>query len=169
MTAHTTGSEIWQLPSCCHFSLIRFITALSGSCCLVTVHQPPVITAALGHDVIMPCQLNLSPDETLLTVPVLYWTLISQDAEEHRLWEPSEVYEGRVQLLDENLNSLNKSILLRNVQWADNGKYECKLSVITETKRFRSKGNETLLTVYGNLFLLLQWGGWRVQLKTELG
>ncbi|XP_034467739.1 uncharacterized protein LOC117777218 isoform X1 [Hippoglossus hippoglossus] len=122
---------------------------VSGSCCLVTVHQPPVITAALGHDVTMPCQLSLSPDETLLTVPVLYWVSISQDAEEHRLWKPSGIYEGRVQLLDENPNSLNKSILLQNVQWADNRKYKCKLSINTEkAKGFRSKGNETLLTVY---------------------
>ncbi|XP_053288840.1 uncharacterized protein LOC128449605 isoform X2 [Pleuronectes platessa] len=122
---------------------------VSGSCCLVTVHQPPVITAALGHDVILPCQLSLSPDETLVTVPVLYWVLITQDAEGHRLWKPSEIYEGRVQLLDENPNSLNKSILLKKVQWADNRKYSCKLTITTQkAKSFRCKGNKTLLTVY---------------------
>ncbi|XP_060937949.1 uncharacterized protein LOC133014700 [Limanda limanda] len=119
---------------------------VSGSCCLVTVHQPPVITAALGHDVIMPCQLSLSPDETLVTA-VLYW--VTQDAEEHKLWKPSEIYEGRVQLLDENPKSLNKSIILKKVQWADNRKYCCKLSITTETtKSFRSIGNKTLLTIY---------------------
>nr|XP_019948969.1 PREDICTED: uncharacterized protein LOC109633494 [Paralichthys olivaceus] len=119
-----------------------------GSCCLVTIHQPPVVTAALGQDVIMWCQLILTPNDTLVTAPVLYWVFASQDAEEHRLWKPSEIYEGRVQLLDEN-NFSNKSLLLKNVQWTDNGRYNCKLSITTEkAKSFRCKGNYTLLMIY---------------------
>ncbi|XP_039974423.1 uncharacterized protein LOC120784578 isoform X2 [Xiphias gladius] len=123
-----------------------------GTRSLVTVHQPPVLTAALGNDVILPCQLEVSNDEKMLTPPVLYWVHLTQDKENPRLWTPSEKYDQRVELLEKNPNSSNKSVLLKNVQWADNGKYLCKLSITTERhKSFRRKGNETLLMVYDTM------------------
>ncbi|KAK2844945.1 hypothetical protein Q5P01_011604 [Channa striata] len=128
---------------------------VSGTGCLVTVHQPPAITSALGHDVVMPCELRLSDDEKMLTPPVLYWVYVTH-ADNPRLWIPSEAYEGRIDLLDKSMNSSNKSILLKNVQWSDSGKYQCKLSVTTEReKSFRRKGNETLLLVYDNIIFNL--------------
>ncbi|XP_026226123.1 uncharacterized protein LOC113169156 [Anabas testudineus] len=126
-----------------------------GTRSLVTVHQPPVITAALGHDVIMPCQLRLTADEKMVKLPVLYW-LYAPHADNVKVWEPSETYTGRVDLLDQNEKSSNKSILLKSVRWADSGKYLCKLSVFTEKeKSFRRKGNETLLMVYDNIIINL--------------
>lgn len=153
--------------------LFYFHGSFSGTRSLVTVHQPPVLTAALGNDVILPCQLEVSNDEKMLTPPVLYWVHLTQDKENPRLWTPSEKYDQRVELLEKNPNSSNKSVLLKNVQWADNGKYLCKLSITTERhKSFRRKGNETLLMVYGKykalLFLLcnILLGGWGTNIRT---
>lgn len=116
---------------------------------MVTVHQPPVLVTALGHDATLPCRLDLSHNEKMIALPVLYWVYVKHP-DNPKLWRPSETYKGRVDLLNENLNSSDKSILLRNVQWADGGKYLCKLSVTTEKDQsFRAKGNETLLLVYG--------------------
>ncbi|XP_074508752.1 uncharacterized protein LOC141778411 isoform X3 [Sebastes fasciatus] len=127
---------------------------VSGTRSLVTVHQPPALTAALGHDVIMPCHLNLSPDEKMKTPPILYWSQTQNKT--GNLWTPSKEYVGRVDLLDNNPNTSNKSILLKNVQWADSGKYLCKLSVTLQRKKsFRSKGNETLLKVYDTMIFNL--------------
>ncbi|KAF1388291.1 hypothetical protein PFLUV_G00088660 [Perca fluviatilis] len=129
---------------------------VSGTHSLVTVHQPPVLTTALGHDVIMPCHLNLSQNEKMMTPPVLYWVYLTQDGTDNpRVWIPSEKYDGRVELLDNNPNTSSKSILLKNVQWADSGKYQCKVSVITEGDRFRRRGNDTLLMVYDTMILKL--------------
>ncbi|XP_022619964.1 uncharacterized protein LOC111235729 [Seriola dumerili] len=125
---------------------------VSGTSSLVVVHQPPVFAAALGNDVTMQCQLQLSHDEKMLTVPVLYWLRLTPGRENPRLWSPSASYEERVALLDKNPDSTNKSILLRNVQWADSGKYLCKLSITTEKhKSFRRTGNETLLIVHDTM------------------
>ncbi|XP_078108443.1 protein borderless-like [Sander vitreus] len=133
-----------------------FYFLVSGTHSLVTVHQPPVLTTALGHDVIMPCHLNLSHNEKMVTPPVLYWVYITQDGTDNpRLWLPSEKYDGRVELLDNNPNTSSKSILLKNVLWADSGKYQCKVSVITEGDRFRRRGNDTLLMVYDTMILNL--------------
>lgn len=112
---------------------------------MVAVHQLPVVTTALGHDVIMPC--HLSSKVELRNTPVLYWV----DNDNAKLWPPSEKYKERVDLLDQNSKSSNHSIILKNVQWADSGKYVCKLSIITTdtSKRSRIKGNETLLIIYG--------------------
>ncbi|XP_041798854.1 uncharacterized protein LOC121610688 [Chelmon rostratus] len=129
---------------------------VAGTCSLVTVHQPPVLTTALGHDVVMPCQLNLSHDDKMVTPPVLYWVYLSEDTENARVWTPSEKYKERVHLLDNDLYSSNKSISLKNVQWADSGKYLCKVSVATKRdERFRRKGNETLLMVYDTMMFNL--------------
>ncbi|XP_071326502.1 uncharacterized protein [Trachinotus anak] len=135
---------------------IFFYFMVSGTCSLVIVHQPPVLTTALGENVTMQCQLNISNDEKMLTVPVLYWERLPLDSENPRLWSPSGKYEGRVDLLDKSPNSTNKSIILRNVQWADSGRYLCKLSITTERdKSFRRKGNQTYLIVYGAMIFNL--------------
>ncbi|XP_068180529.1 uncharacterized protein [Antennarius striatus] len=129
---------------------------ISGSFSLVVVHQPPVLTAALGHDVIMPCHFNVSYDDKISGC-FLYWTCLSEDRGNTELWPPSETHKRRVDLLDKNENTSNKSILLQTVQWSDSGKYLCKLSVITteSRKRFRAKGNKTLLLVYDNMIFSL--------------
>ncbi|XP_054478204.1 uncharacterized protein LOC129110079 [Anoplopoma fimbria] len=136
---------------------IFFFFMVAGTRSLVTVHQPPVLTTALGHDVMMPCQLNLSPDERMVTPPVLYWLYVTQDNTNNpRLWVPTEKYEGRVELLDKNRTTSDKSIVLKNVQWADSGRYLCKLSITThKDKSFRRKGNETSLKVYDTMIFNL--------------
>uniref|UniRef100_A0A3B5APL0 Immunoglobulin domain-containing protein n=1 Tax=Stegastes partitus TaxID=144197 RepID=A0A3B5APL0_9TELE len=122
---------------------------VSGVLSLVTVHQPPILAAALGQDVIMPCELQLSHDEDLEYKPVLYWDHLLHNSS-NKLWAPSEMYKGRVQLLDDSRVSWNKSIVLQKVQWADSGRYQCKLSVTPKRKKsFRIKGNLTSLMVYG--------------------
>uniref|UniRef100_UPI0037E82914 uncharacterized protein isoform X1 n=2 Tax=Semicossyphus pulcher TaxID=241346 RepID=UPI0037E82914 len=122
---------------------------VSGRRSLVTVHQPPVLTSALGHAVMLPCELILPPDEKLLNPPVLYWDHLKGD--DARLWPRSEKYKNRVNLTDNNPNSLNKSILLKNAQWADSGKYLCKLSIVTRGEKSRKFGNKTLLMVYDTM------------------
>ncbi|CAK6964262.1 uncharacterized protein LOC121906110 [Scomber scombrus] len=122
---------------------------VSGTRSLVTVQQPAWLTAALGHDVIMPCKLNLSHNEKMQATPVLYWKYNSSVD----VYPPSDQYEGRVNLVDD-VNSTDKSILLKNVQWTDSGKYMCKLSIMTKTS-FRKKGNETLLIVHDNMLFNL--------------
>ncbi|XP_028984493.1 uncharacterized protein LOC114842790 [Betta splendens] len=124
---------------------------ISGTDCLFTVHQPPAASAALGRDVVLPCQLRSSPHVRMGHPPVLYWEHLSH-RDCPKLWPVSEGYKGRVERLDNNSQSANMSILLKHVQWADAGKYQCKLSIHPEKMRsFRKKGNETLLTVYDNL------------------
>ncbi|XP_042280719.1 uncharacterized protein LOC121906110 [Thunnus maccoyii] len=123
---------------------------VSGTHSEVTVHQPPLLTAALGHDVIMPCRLSLSNNEKMLITPVLYWMYNST----LKVMPTSDKYKERVHTLD-NTNSSDKSILLKNVMWADSGKYLCKLSITTEDQSFRKKGNETLLIIHDTMFFNL--------------
>lgn len=127
-----------------------FITCFSGAVSLVTIHQPPVLPAALGRDVIMPCELQLQ-DEKLMSQPVLYWWKLDKDGDDFTRLLPSQPgNDGRVNLLDNNGTSLNKSVILTNVQWADSGKFRCKLSLHTDRNgSFRKKGNATSLVVYG--------------------
>ncbi len=125
---------------------------------MVTVHQPPVLTAALGRDALMPCRLNFS--RKLVIPPVLYWIYLVGDIEHAKVWRPNKNYVDRVDILDSDPFSLNKSIILKNVQWGDGGKYLCKLSVTTETdERFREKGDGTLLMIYGKYKVGEGWGG----------
>ncbi|XP_072249486.1 uncharacterized protein [Leuresthes tenuis] len=137
--------------------LWMFLFMLSGSLSLVTVYQPPVIAAARGVDVIMLCELRLSQNEIMSNSPVLYWLFLEEaNTEKSRLWHPSDAYKERVNLLDNGQNSLNKSILLKNVQWADSGKYVCKLSItIKNNGSFRKSGNQTTLKVYDPIVFAL--------------
>lgn len=108
-----------------------------------------MVSAALGHDVIMPCVLQVTAEDSIASPPVLYWSYMKEKGSPVRLWTPSPPYEGRVHLLDTNRSSNNKSILLKNLQWTDSGKYECKMSITTKTSSFRRKGRETALVVHG--------------------
>ncbi|KAM6994708.1 uncharacterized protein LKV04_007053 [Tautogolabrus adspersus] len=123
---------------------------VSGTCCLVTVLQPPVIMSALGRAVVLQSKLILSPDEKLGQT-ILYWDHLKGDLESDRPWPSLGRYKSRVALMDINKDSFNKSILLKNVQWADSGEYRCKLSIVTEGKRFRTQGKPTLLMVYDSM------------------
>lgn len=107
-----------------------------------------MLAAALDRDVVLPCELRFS-DVKLIGQPVLYWTYFRGD-DQDRVWQPSGKYVGRVDRLDNNGNSLNKSVLFKNVQWADSGRYLCKLSITTDKdQRYRTLGNITTLLVYG--------------------
>ncbi|XP_049438693.1 uncharacterized protein LOC125892647 isoform X2 [Epinephelus fuscoguttatus] len=129
---------------------------VSGTLSQVTVHQSSVLTAALGRDVTLPCHLSLSNKVKMVTPAVLYWYFTQDGNDNRRLWFPSDEYMGRVNLLETSPNTLNKSIRLKNVQWADSGKYQCKVSVTTEKDdRFRRTGNETLLLVYETMMFNL--------------
>ncbi|XP_044215065.1 uncharacterized protein LOC122987316 [Thunnus albacares] len=100
----------------------------------------------------MPCRLNLSHDEKMMTTPVLYWMYKSKE----QLVPLSDKNKERVQILDDSKNSSDKSILLKNVTWADSGKYLCKLSITTEKDgSFRKNGSESLLIVYDTMFFNL--------------
>ncbi|XP_030249864.1 uncharacterized protein LOC115567416 isoform X2 [Sparus aurata] len=128
-----------------------FLFMVSGTCSQCTVDQPPVVTAALGHDAIMPCQLSLSDNVKMVIPPVLYWAVLPQESDDDKLWPPSENYKERVDLLDKGLYSTNKSVLFRNVQWADSGRYQCKVSITTKAGRFRRLGNASLLVVHDTM------------------
>ncbi|XP_030249865.1 uncharacterized protein LOC115567416 isoform X3 [Sparus aurata] len=93
-----------------------FLFMVSGTCSQCTVDQPPVVTAALGHDAIMPCQLSLSDNVKMVIPPVLYWAVLPQESDDDKLWPPSENYKERVDLLDKdtmtfNLSGHNNSLL----------------------------------------------------------
>lgn len=113
-----------------------------------------MVTAALGHDAIMPCQLSLSDNVKMVIPPVLYWAVLPQESDDDKLWPPSENYKERVDLLDKGLYSTNKSVLFRKVQWADSGRYQCKVSITTKAGRFRRLGNASLLVVHGKYNIL---------------
>ncbi|KAM3615295.1 uncharacterized protein V6R79_026182 [Siganus canaliculatus] len=125
-------------------------TTFSGASS-VTVHQPSVLTAALGHDVTMPCQIIHSAGEKITGKEVLYWEYSTKGSESAKNLLHLDDYKDRVDILDKNPVSLNKSILLRNVQWADSGTYLCKLSIREPQRHFRKKGRKTLLLVYDTM------------------
>ncbi|XP_037310277.2 nectin-4-like isoform X2 [Pungitius pungitius] len=133
--------------------LIIFCFMITGTRCLVTVDQPPLLTAALGDNVSLPCFIHLSPDETMVILPVLYWEYYKNRTSKnfYKLWIPSEEYTGRVDLADKGRNTSDKSVVLRDVRWEDSGTYLCKLSITTRRGSFRSRGNKTLLNVYDTM------------------
>nr|XP_024660069.1 uncharacterized protein LOC112435591 [Maylandia zebra] len=98
----------------------------------------------------MPCELRLQ-DEKLLSQPILYWWKLNEMAADFIRLIPSQTpNNSRATLLDNNGMSTNKSMILKSVQWADSGKYRCKLSLHTERNgNFRQKGDTTSLVVYG--------------------
>lgn len=114
----------------------------------LTLQQPPIITATLGHDVTMPC--HIPHQEDAITSTILYWAKLNEGTETSLLSE-SEGYHKPVKRLDNDQHSANLSMLLKAVQWADSGKYLCKLSIRSErtNKRYRAKGNTTLLLIHG--------------------
>ncbi|KAK5614053.1 hypothetical protein CRENBAI_011771 [Crenichthys baileyi] len=119
---------------------------ISGAVALITVQQPPVVTAPLGHDILLPCEIQDSQDEEIQTNPVLYWV----DEGKHHLLNSDGKYAGRIERT--NQTSSNKSIVLKNVQWSDGGTYECKLSIRTNLRgSFRLKGNNTMLIIYDTM------------------
>lgn len=69
-----------------------------------------------------------------------------------RLWpDPESPYKDRVDVLDSDRNSPNRSVLLKNVQWEDStGKYECKLSYRAAKQDKRTKGSGVKLLIHGN-------------------
>uniref|UniRef100_A0A8C2ZL20 Immunoglobulin V-set domain-containing protein n=1 Tax=Cyclopterus lumpus TaxID=8103 RepID=A0A8C2ZL20_CYCLU len=85
----------------------RKLYLFSDTRSLITVLQPPVLTTALGHDVMMPCHLKLSHDERMVTLPVLYWYLTQNNTDSHRLF-PSEKYERRA--LKNNLMKADRTV-----------------------------------------------------------
>lgn len=127
-----------------HPLLIYSLYVTLGASTLITVHQPPVLIRTLGTDIILPCHLS---SDDMLSPPILYW--VYQDT--IKLWPPSDKFKNRVDRVDQNEESLNKSIVFKNVQWMDSGNYLCKLSILTteSEKRYRIRGNETQLIIYG--------------------
>lgn len=105
----------------------------------------------LAQDVILQCLFTHSPDENVFKTPILYWDHLNSDKPVTwpRLWPITDKYKGRVEPLDKDQSSSNKSILLRNVQWGDAGKYQCKLSYTKGEQNERKRGDGTLLVVYG--------------------
>lgn len=127
----------------CGRMLLRLCFMISGAAALITLQQPPVVTATLGHDVVLPCELQDSHDEKTLNTPVLYWVADGR----HQLLAPDGKYAGRVESL--NQTSPNRSIVLKDVRWSDGGIYDCKLSIRTDIRgSFRLKGNGTMLIIY---------------------
>lgn len=137
---------------------------LSGIHSLVTVNQHPVIVTSLADDVILHCELTQSPEEKMTKIPVLYWEYLKSDRPGMwpKLWPASAKYNGRVERLDNDFESPNKSVLFRNVQWEDSGAYQCKLSITTEKSGSeRKRGNSTMLLVYDSVSLnTTQDGSW---------
>lgn len=125
-----------------------------------------MLTVTLGHDVTMPC--HISQQEEAIASTYLYWQKLNGSTEESRQLSESEGYRKRVERLDNDQLSANLSILLKAVQWADSGKYLCKLSyyIPSTDKRYRAKGNTTLLLIRGKYEN--RWDGLRsVRFKSD--
>ncbi|XP_011484152.2 uncharacterized protein LOC105356059 isoform X2 [Oryzias latipes] len=107
----------------------------------VVVQQPPIVFAAVGQDVLLPCVLQLS-GQSLKTNPVFYWTRGTESV------SPS----SHVQQPGSERTPTNQPLFLRGVRWADSGSYLCKVSVRTEQGgSFRRNGSRTKLLLYDNL------------------
>ncbi|XP_029928040.1 uncharacterized protein LOC115373681 isoform X2 [Myripristis murdjan] len=135
----------------CGMRWIFIYFMLSGIHSLITVHQDPVVVTSLDDDVTLPCELTLSREERLTKVPVLYWEYLKseQPGMWPKVWPASENYMGRVERLDNDFNSTNKSIRFKSVRWEDSGMYQCKLSIHTARGGSeRKKGSGTLLLVH---------------------
>ncbi|XP_076004694.1 uncharacterized protein LOC142999142 [Genypterus blacodes] len=127
--------------------------ALTGVHLLITVLQPPVIVTSLGHDVVMRCELIV--DEKLTSAPLMYWENVVPDRKERdKVFPPLDRYKGRVDRLDMDRHSSNKSILFRSVQWDDSGTYLCKVTIATTKSKgsMRKLGEGTSLLVYDTMF-----------------
>lgn len=127
-----------------HLFQIYSIYLILGVSTIIVVIQPPVLITTLGSDVIIPCHLS---SDDMVNPPILYWEY--QDGT--KLWPPSDKFLERVDRMDKNEQSLNKSIVFRTVQWVDSGNYLCKLSILTTGRknRYRIMGNKTQLLIYG--------------------
>ncbi|XP_038163576.1 uncharacterized protein LOC119798275 [Cyprinodon tularosa] len=106
---------------------------ISGAAALIKLLQPPVIAAPLGHDVLLPCELQASQDVKITNTPVLYWTAAGD------------------RTLEVDRNSSNYSHVLKKVQWSDSGSYQCKMSIKTSEGSFRLKGTNTTLVIYDTM------------------
>lgn len=147
-------------------SSLVFSLCFVGMVSMVTVWQPPVLPAARGQDVVLPCSLRLSSEDELTEPLVLYWLFNLQN--QVQVWVPSETYRGRVSRLEDSPYTLNNSIWLRKVRWSDGGPYLCKLTITTERRRsFRCSGNRTTLMVHDRL-VLVRGGPADSQLRCEV-
>ena len=130
----------------------------------MTVNQAPVVVTELGHSVTLPCEFSHSPEDNLTSTPIILYWLFANSPDQAtwlKLWPNTKIkeYQERVERLDLNVNSANKSIRLSNVQWQDSaGKYICKVSFETVHTTERKKGNGTILRVYGKITFIILYG-----------
>lgn len=128
-------------PSTCRSLTVSHLSfdCLPGVLPEAVVQQPPVVSAAVGEDVLLPCELQLS-SESLMTTPVFYWSL----------WRGTEKVEVRPPNQSDAQTPTNQPLLLRGVSWAHGGSYLCKVSLRTRPKgSYRTNGKKTTLLLYG--------------------
>ncbi|KAJ7985371.1 hypothetical protein DPEC_G00351370 [Dallia pectoralis] len=134
---------------------IIVVLIAAGACAQYVIQRPEEIVCKLSQKVTFNCEFIHTPDQQVDQNPILYWHNI-HERNTTELWPQSQSesqYKDRVDVLDRNQNSQNKSLLLKNVQWEDsNGKYECKLSYRTGNRSARKKGSGVKLLIYDSLF-----------------
>ncbi|CAB1333474.1 unnamed protein product, partial [Coregonus sp. 'balchen'] len=119
--------------------------------------RPDEVVYKLAQDALFDCQFIHTPDQQVAKNPILYWHQITSresKTEMTRLWpDPELMYKDRVEVLDSDRNSPNRSVLLKNVQWEDScGKYECKLSYWAAGQAKRTKGSGVKLLIHDSMF-----------------
>ncbi|XP_010903657.1 uncharacterized protein LOC105031109 [Esox lucius] len=125
---------------------------VAGTWAQIAIQRPAEIVYKLSQNATFPCEFIHTPVQQVEKNPIIYWHNMFQ-SNMTRLWPTSGLhYKDRVEVLDSDLNSRNRSLLLKNVQWEDSeGKYECKLSYRAGGHSARTKGNGTKLLIYDSL------------------
>ncbi|XP_071240062.1 uncharacterized protein [Salvelinus alpinus] len=138
--------DLWNILS------IALIAA--GALAQTVTQTPDEVVYQLAQNASMDCQFIHTPDQQVAKNPILYWHKITSLTKMTRLWpDPESPYKDRVEVLDSDRNSPNRSVLLKNVQWEDSsGKYECKLSYRAAKQDKRMKGSGVKLFIHDLMF-----------------
>eukprot|EP00063_Salmo_salar_P046201 XP_014021036.1 PREDICTED: uncharacterized protein LOC106582443 isoform X1 [Salmo salar] len=143
--------DLWNILS------IALLVA-AGAWAQTVTQKPDEVVYKLAQNASMDCQFIHTPEQQVAKNPILYWHKITSLTQMTRLWpDPESPYKDRVDVLDSDRNSPNRSVLLKNVQWEDStGKYECKLSYRAAKQDKRTKGNGVKLLIHDSMFFGLE-------------
>ncbi|KAL0984806.1 hypothetical protein UPYG_G00147160 [Umbra pygmaea] len=136
------------------WNYVNIVLIAAGSWAQIVIQTPEVIVHKLSQNATFNCEFIHTPEQQVEPNPILYWHNIVQ-TNMTRLWPDAEhPFMNRVDVLDHDCNSSNRSILLKNIQWEDSqGQYECKLSYRVGKDSKRTKGIAVKLLIYDSLFL----------------
>uniref|UniRef100_A0A8C7WTY7 Immunoglobulin V-set domain-containing protein n=1 Tax=Oryzias sinensis TaxID=183150 RepID=A0A8C7WTY7_9TELE len=131
---------------------IRFLL-LSDSFALPSPVHPVTVVSTVGSEVVLPCCWKSQLDEAANSIHHIQWvtpphTVFEQRGEEK--WQAAE-FGGRLRILEERLGSGDCSLVIKDVQIRDTGKYESFMVVeAVRSKRTRVFLQSVKLSVTDN-------------------